>query len=123
VTERFEIESTTGAGDERVVKLRVPTQGSRFFEGHFDGMPMLPGVAQIVAIAHREAERTFGVLGSPRRMSRVKFQDTILPGDALSLTLHREVGAETRVRFEIARLLPEGARVASSGTITYGSEA
>lgn len=81
---------------------------------------MLPGVAQIVAIAQREAERTFGALGTPRRMSRLKFQDVIVPGDSLALTLTREVTEGTLVRFRIERLLPEGARVASSGTITYG---
>jgi 3-hydroxymyristoyl/3-hydroxydecanoyl-(acyl carrier protein) dehydratase len=122
VTERFEIESTSGTGDERVVRLRVPASGSRFFEGHFDGRPMLPGVAQVVAIAQREAERTFGALGSPRRLSRVKFQDTILPGDALTLSLTRETGPDTLVRFKIERMLEAGPRVASSGTITYGTE-
>jgi 3-hydroxymyristoyl/3-hydroxydecanoyl-(acyl carrier protein) dehydratase len=119
VTEAFESELTTGEGDERHVRLRVPAR-SRFFEGHFEGRPMLPGVAQVVAIAQREAERTFGALGTPRRMSRLKFQDVIVPGDALALTLTREVGEGTLVRFRIERLLPEGARIASSGTITYG---
>lgn len=118
--ETFEIESTQGEGHERVVRLVVP-RASRFFEGHFDGMPMLPGVAQVVAIAHREATRTFGALGSPRRLSRVKFQDTILPGDRLTVSLTREPGEETLVRFRIERVLGEGAKVASSGTIAYGS--
>lgn len=120
--ESFEIESTSGSGDERVVRLRVPER-SRFFEGHFEGRPMLPGVAQVVAIAHREAERLFGPLGAPLRMSRMKFSDTILPGDPLALSLTREVaevGVETLVRFKIERLLADGARVASSGTIAYG---
>lgn len=119
-SEAFEIESTSGAADERVVRLRVP-ESSRFFEGHFEGKPMLPGVAQVVAIAHREAERLFGPLGAPQRMSRLKFQDVIVPGDALTLTLtqSRESPAETLVRFRIERMLVEGARVASSGTIAY----
>ena len=120
-TERFEVGETTGAGDERVIALRVPVD-SRFFEGHFEGMPMLPGVAQLVAIAHREGERVFGTLGTPTRVSRLKFQDTILPGDALSLTLQREPGAQTTLRFRIERALPEGRKVASSGTLTYESE-
>jgi 3-hydroxymyristoyl/3-hydroxydecanoyl-(acyl carrier protein) dehydratase len=117
-TETFDVEDTTGEGEARRVALRVPA-GSRFFEGHFEGMPMLPGVAQLVAIAHREAERCYGALGAPLRMSRVKFQDTILPGDRLALSLDREVGAETIVRFRIERLLAGGPRVASSGTIAY----
>ena len=120
-TERFEVGQTTGEGNARAIALRVPTD-SRFFEGHFEGMPMLPGVAQLVAIAHREGERVFGALGAPTRVSRLKFQDTILPGDALSLTLEREPGAQTTLRFRIERLLPEGARVASSGTLTYEPE-
>lgn len=121
MTERFEIESTSGQGDERLVRLRVPL-ASRFFEGHFEGMPMLPGVAQIVAIAHREAERVFGPLGTPQRMSRVKFTDRILPGDPLSLSLTRETGETTLVRFRIERMLEDGARLASSGTLTYRSQ-
>lgn len=120
-TELFEVGQTTGEGHARTIALRVPTD-SRFFEGHFEGMPMLPGVAQLVAIAHREGERVFGALGAPTRVSRLKFQDTILPGDALSLTLEREPGAQTTLRFRIERLLPEGARVASSGTLTYEPE-
>lgn len=118
-SEAFDIESTTGEGDERLVRMSVP-RDSRFFEGHFDGMPMLPGVAQVVAIAHREAERVFGVLGPPLRLTRVKFQDTILPGDRLELSLTRERGDETLVRFRIERMRNEGAKVASSGTIVYG---
>ena len=79
-SEAFDTEDTTGEGDARRVAMRVPAD-SRFFEGHFEGMPMLPGVAQLVAIAHREAERCFVGLGAPLRMSRVKFQDTILPAN------------------------------------------
>jgi len=121
-TERFEIELTSGIGDDVVVGLRVPTD-SRFFEGHFEGRPMLPGVAQIVAIAHREARRVFGPLGAPTRISRLKFQDVIVPGDRLSLTLTRTRGDEPTVRFRIERVLESGPRVASSGTIAYTDDA
>jgi 3-hydroxymyristoyl/3-hydroxydecanoyl-(acyl carrier protein) dehydratase len=114
--EQFEIVSTDYVGDERVVHLLVPAS-SRFFEGHFEGRPMLPGVAQVVAIADREARRLFAPLGTPTRMSRLKFQDVIVPGDRLALTLTR--GADGAVRFRIERLLESGPRVASSGTIAY----
>ncbi len=118
-TERFEIVTTEGAGDVRRVTLRVPAD-SRFFEGHFEGMPMLPGVAEVVAIAHREALRVFGPLGRPVRMSRIKFQETILPLDALALGLERENGqGQTIVRFRIERVIDGAARIAGSGTLTY----
>ncbi len=122
-TERFEIGATEGVGDARRITLRVPAS-SRFFEGHFDGMPMLPGVAEVVAIAHREADRVFGPLGAPVRMSRIKFQETILPLDSLALGLTRENDeGETIVRFRIERVVDGIARIAGSGTLTYASTA
>ena len=118
-TESFEIEATTSEGNRALVTLRVPDR-SRFFEGHFVGLPMLPGVAQLVAIAHREAERVFGPVGTPRRMSRVKFQDIIVPGDRLSLSLERERENErTSIRFRLERLDVGSTRPASSGTLVY----
>jgi 3-hydroxymyristoyl/3-hydroxydecanoyl-(acyl carrier protein) dehydratase len=126
-TERFEIEATEGAADAWRITLRVPAS-SRFFEGHFEGMPMLPGVAEIVAIAHREAVRVLGPLGRPIRMSRVKFQETIVPLDTLRLGLEREHGQgengqrHTTVRFRIERVVGGAARIAGSGTLTYAEE-
>jgi 3-hydroxymyristoyl/3-hydroxydecanoyl-(acyl carrier protein) dehydratase len=122
-TEQFEIVATEGTGDARQVTLRVPAS-SRFFEGHFDGMPMMPGVAEVVAMAHREADRVFGPLGAPVRMSRIKFQETILPLDALAVGLEREnAGEQTIVRFRIERLIEGARRIAGSGTLTYVREA
>ena len=84
---------------------------------------MLPGVAEIVAIAHREAERVFGTLGRPVRMSRIKFQQTILPLDTLAVGLEREnVEGRTTVRFRIERLVEGRAIIAGSGTLTYEEE-
>ena len=115
--ETFEIEASTADGDRAHVTLCVPER-SRFFDGHFEGMPMLPGVAQVVAIAHREATRIFGALGTPHRMSRVKFQQTILPGDRLSLRLERVREATlVTIRFRLSRTTSEGP--ASSGTLAY----
>jgi 3-hydroxymyristoyl/3-hydroxydecanoyl-(acyl carrier protein) dehydratase len=121
-TERFEIGATEGVGSSRQITLRVPER-SRFFEGHFEGMPMLPGVAEVVAIAHREALRVFGPLGRPIRMSRLKFQETILPLDTLTLGLEKEnANGQTTVRFRIERLVGGAARIAGSGTLTYAEE-
>ena len=120
-TEAFEVRAVEGTGSERRLHVQVPL-GSRFFEGHFDGMPMLPGVASVVAIAHREASRTLGPLGAPRRMTRVKFTEAILPGDRLVVSLAREhEEAEVRVRFRIERIVSDAPRMASSGTLIYAS--
>lgn len=114
----FEIGSPAWDGPDTVrVPVHVPA-GCVYFEGHFEGRPMLPGVAQVVALAHAQATRLFGPLGPPTRMARVKFQAVVGPGDDLSLELGREVGAETKIRFSLEKRggTPEQA---SSGVLVY----
>jgi len=102
------------------VPVAVPA-GSLYFEGHFEGRPMLPGVAQVVAMAHAQAEVHFGPLGPARRLARLKFQAVVKPGDGLLLELTREPGDETKVRFVLAlRRDGEAPETASSGVLVYG---
>jgi 3-hydroxymyristoyl/3-hydroxydecanoyl-(acyl carrier protein) dehydratase len=106
--------------DAARVAVFVPL-GSWFFDGHFEGRPMLPGVAQVVAIAHAQAEALFGPLGPPRRLARVKFQAVVKPGDELVLELAREQAEETKIRFVLSLLRPgEAPEIASSGVLVYG---
>lgn len=114
--ETFEVGEPQRAGEEVRIPVRVPER-SVYFEGHFDGRPMLPGVAQVVGLAHAQAQRVFGPLGTARRMTRTKFQAVVAPGDELLLVLVREPGeGETKVRFRIER----GADQASTGVLVYG---
>lgn len=113
VVERVEVTETRAH-----LRASVP-QDLRFFEGHFEGNPMLPGIAQLVALAHRRAREVFGDLGTEKRIARVKFESVIRPGDELDVVLERGPGlaaGETQVRYEIARA---GTRCAS-GVIVYG---
>lgn len=113
----FEIGEASTAGDEVRIAVRVP-EDCGYFEGHFDGRPMLPGVAQVVGLAHAQAQVRFGPLGAAVRLLRTKFQAVVVPGDALTLVLSLEPGAEeSKVRFRIER----GAEQASSGTLVYTS--
>lgn len=90
-----------------------------FFEGHFEGRPMLPGVAQLVALAERRAREAWPHLGPARRMVRVKFQAVILPGDELVLTLERATSdVDETVRYRLAR----GEEPASTGAIVFGGQ-
>lgn len=92
----------------------------RFFEGHFEGNPMLPGIAQLVVLAHRRAREVFGDLGREKKIARVKFEAVIVPGDVLDVVLERGPGlaeGETQVRFEIRR----DATRCASGVIVYGA--
>ena len=88
-----------------------------YFEGHFEGRPMLPGIAEVLLLVHRRAREVFGALGAEKRMVRLKFEAVILPGDALDVHLERsEKDGETRVEFRILR----GEQRCASGAIVYG---
>jgi 3-hydroxymyristoyl/3-hydroxydecanoyl-(acyl carrier protein) dehydratase len=108
---------------EVVLRVEVP-RDLVFFEGHFEGNPMLPGVAQVVALVDAEARRTFASLASrgARGLSRLKFQATIRPGDVLQLGLALEPGTEPRVRFRIDRVAADATERATSGVLAYGAE-
>jgi 3-hydroxymyristoyl/3-hydroxydecanoyl-(acyl carrier protein) dehydratase len=91
-------------------------EGLRFFEGHFEGSPILPGVAEVLLLVERPAREAWPDRGGARRLSRVKFERAIRPGDALDVHLERTTGDEgTRVRFRIER----AGQPCASGTITF----
>jgi 3-hydroxymyristoyl/3-hydroxydecanoyl-(acyl carrier protein) dehydratase len=71
------------------VRVLVP-ESSGFFRGHFDGLPVLPGVVQLQHVVLAEARRRWPDLGSVSRVTRVKFRRPISPGAALSLELSRK---------------------------------
>ncbi|MBV7297786.1 3-hydroxyacyl-ACP dehydratase [Enterovibrio paralichthyis] len=56
------------------------------FKGHFPDFPLLPGVAQI-DFAVRYARQYLAVDGEFVGMDAIKFQDPILPGSTVTLTL------------------------------------
>tara|TARA_R110000868_G_scaffold166806_4_gene400932 strand:+ start:8675 stop:10354 length:1680 start_codon:yes stop_codon:yes gene_type:complete len=69
----------------------------RWFEGHFPGQPILPGVAQL-HIASVLAEETWGIIATGADMARVKFRRVMQPGDRVTLTLTRS--ASDRLDFK-----------------------
>ena len=104
----------------RRVTIEVPLD-LRYFDGHFEGRPMLPGVAQVAALADRHARRLVAGLGPVLRLQRVKFTAVVTPGERLELTLTEERRSEeVIVRWRLERPdMPDEARLASSGTLVY----
>ena len=79
----------------------VPTDYA-WFEGHFDGYPVLAGAVQLKELILPMLARAFPELGRVERMSRIKFTGRIVPGDTLTIRVER--GARrTRVAFEIRK--------------------
>lgn len=119
-TSSFVVTPHTSTEGETVLRVEVP-HDLVFFEGHFEGNPMLPGVAQVLALVDHEARRAFPDLATrgARKLSRLKFQAIVRPGDTLELGLTLEAtNAEPQIRFRLDRVTPVGER-ASSGVLGY----
>ncbi|HTL34199.1 MAG TPA: 3-hydroxyacyl-ACP dehydratase FabZ [Kofleriaceae bacterium] len=79
--------------DERVLALKNVTFNEPFFQGHFPGVPVMPGVLQIEAMA-----QAGGILASKAvqfdptthvmlfmAIDAVKFRKAVVPGDQLHI--------------------------------------
>lgn len=71
-------------------QVRVPPD-SPFFEGHFPGSPLLPGVAQLRLVADLAAD-AYGVPVRLVRVHRVKFSSPVRPGALLSFRIEAAPG-------------------------------
>lgn len=69
-----------------VLALRIP-EGLAYFSGHFDKVPIVPGVVQIQWAIHF-ARQHFGLNRAFSHMEVVKFKELLLPGQHLNLSLH-----------------------------------
>ena len=85
--------------DSCTLSLRVPDQ-CKWFDGHFDGAPILSGVAQMDWIMSL-AEEYLGLNQGFAGIDALKFQQAIQPGDLIRLEL---VWARDKqlLRFEIS---------------------
>ena len=86
-----------------------------YFQGHFPGFPIAPGVAQI-DWAVRLACRHLGLSIASAPEFRVKFHKMMLPSMRITLSL-RHAGPDNCFRFEYR----DGLDVLSSGTIARGA--
>ena len=86
-------------GKDYAVGLKNVTINEPFFEGHFPGQPIMPGVLQVEAMAQVAGvmmlKRSENVTKMPLFMSadNVRFRQAVVPGDQLrievKLTQHR----------------------------------
>ena len=80
------------AGARCAVSLRVPPDLD-CLEGHFPGLPVVPGIA-LIGWAEHYAREHLGVTGEIRDIERIKFSRLVRPGHCLELELERDDGRD-----------------------------
>ncbi|BCF87693.1 AMP-binding protein [Paraburkholderia largidicola] len=114
--EGFELLSEARDGDDVHYELRVPPTLAHF-EGHFPGLPILPGVVQLDWAIRLAAAHVTGVR-EIESVDRLKFTAPVMPGAVLDLKLSHDA-ARRRVQFAF-RI---DGRDSSSGVIVYRERA
>lgn len=75
--------------DKRAVGIKNVTMNEYFFEGHFPGKPIMPGVliveamAQVAGVLLLSKSSSAGKIAYFMSMNNVKFRRTVVPGDQL----------------------------------------
>lgn len=108
--------TTSPAGELATFSVRVPAD-LLYFQGHFPGAPMLPGVAQLVGLVLGRVHALWPALGEPTRVSRLKFKRPIAPGDPLLLTLELSRAGAPRLHFTLER----AGETCTSGAMTFAT--
>jgi 3-hydroxyacyl-[acyl-carrier-protein] dehydratase len=82
--------------DKRIVGLKAVTATEWYFQGHFPGLPVMPGVFQVEALAQTMAvyvakQPGFGDrIGLFAGIDEVRFKRVVVPGDTLRLEVTME---------------------------------
>ncbi len=80
--------------DKRVVGIKNVTINEQFFQGHFPGMPVMPGVLIIECMAQVAGVMIYRDVEEPRKkliyftgIERARFRRPVVPGDQLRIEM------------------------------------
>jgi len=108
---------------KRAVGIKNVTMNEPFFQGHFPGNPIMPGVLQVEALAQVGAvsvlsmEENKGKLAVFAGIDNLKFKKQVIPGDILRLEveiiqMRRNIGKGEATAYV-------NDQIACKGTITF----
>ena len=108
-------------GSHEISAESTPGRDSLWFDGHFPGAPILPGIAQLAVVSdllawHAEKQGRSAAISS---FSRVRFRQFIRPDDTVSVTITPEVGNPAAFKF---RIVSRG-QLACSGQVRMAAPA
>jgi 3-hydroxyacyl-[acyl-carrier-protein] dehydratase len=108
----------------KAVGLKNVTFNEPFFQGHFPGHPLMPGVmiieamAQVGGIILTQLPEYNGGLFVFRGIDGVKFRQQVVPGDQLVMTVELQAFKRRQFAKMHARAEVDG-QLAASGTLTF----
>ena len=102
--------------EDRVVALKNVTINEPFFNGHFPGMPIMPGVLILEALAQSAAILALSIIGERRSLfmltgiDKARLRRPVVPGDQLKMEVRLlkhhhplwKMRGEARVEGELA---------------------
>jgi 3-hydroxyacyl-[acyl-carrier-protein] dehydratase len=110
------VDRVLGRDTEHVVTLKNVTINEPFFTGHFPGMPVMPGVLILEALAQSAAILALSIIGERRSLfmltgiDKARLRRRVVPGDQLRMEVRLlkhhhplwKMRAEARVDGELA---------------------
>lgn len=101
--------------------VKFVTVNEPYFQGHFPGYPVMPGVLVLEALIQLStllaASSGEPAGGTIRTIDDVRFKRQVIPGDVLALETAMEPGGKFRVRASV------GGETATEGTIVLAPDA